>query len=144
MDFSTASPISLHPTNFCRRIKEIPILMSITYLLCLLTSQQMAVSGFSNNSEIKKWGVWNHTCPAECISPVRNPLFKASNTAASILWAAFSSPRPYFKSMAALRTVAKGLALSCILKQENIPICKELPGDITYTEELWRNSITIF
>nr|ACU24384.1 unknown [Glycine max] len=51
--------------------------------------------------------------PAEYMSPVRNPLFKVSITAFSILSAAFSSPRPYLKSIAALRTVANGFALSC-------------------------------
>lgn len=47
------------------------------------------------------------------MSPVRNPWFNVSVTAASILFAAFSSPRPYRNSIAALRIVANGLALSC-------------------------------
>jgi hypothetical protein len=47
------------------------------------------------------------------MSPVRNPWFSVSVTAASILLAAFSSPRPYRNSIAALRIVANGLALSC-------------------------------
>ena len=47
------------------------------------------------------------------MSPVRNPWFRVSVTAASILFAAFSSPRPYRSSIAALRIVANGLALSC-------------------------------
>nr|ACL53288.1 unknown [Zea mays] len=51
--------------------------------------------------------------PGEYMSPVRNPWFSVSVTAASILFAAFSSPRPYLNSIAALRIVANGLALSC-------------------------------
>lgn len=47
------------------------------------------------------------------MSPVRNPWFSVSVTAASILFAAFSSPRPYRNSIAALRIVANGFALSC-------------------------------
>lgn len=54
------------------------------------------------------------TVPGEYMSPVRNPWFSVSVTAASILFAAFSSPRPYRNSIAALRIVANGLALSCI------------------------------
>lgn len=46
------------------------------------------------------------------MSPVRKPLFKVSITAASILFAALSSPKPYLKSIAALSTVANGFALS--------------------------------
>lgn len=53
------------------------------------------------------------TVPGEYMSPVRNPLFSVSVTAASILFAAFSSPKPYRNSIAALRIVANGLALSC-------------------------------
>ncbi|KAH1207310.1 hypothetical protein GmHk_15G042452 [Glycine max] len=63
------------------------------------------------------------TVPAEYMSPVRNPLFKVSITAFSILSAAFSSPRPYLKSIAALRTVANGFALSSPrLAEGSIPI----------------------
>lgn len=47
------------------------------------------------------------------MSPVRKPWFSVSVTAASILFAAFPSPRPYRNNMAALRIVANGLALSC-------------------------------
>lgn len=47
------------------------------------------------------------------MSPVLKPLFRASTTASSILFAAFSSPSPYFRSIAALRMVANGFALSC-------------------------------
>jgi hypothetical protein len=56
-----------------------------------------------------------NTVPGEKMSPVRNPLFKVSITAVSILLAALSSPRPYFNSIAALSTVAKGFALSYML-----------------------------
>lgn len=56
------------------------------------------------------------------MSPVRNPLFRVSKTAVSILWAALASPKPYFKSIAALRMVAKGFALSCILDPCSINI----------------------
>lgn len=55
-----------------------------------------------------------HTFPAEYISPVRNPLFRVCKTAFSILFAAFSSPKPYFNSIAALSIVANGFALSWI------------------------------
>lgn len=51
------------------------------------------------------------------MSPVRKPLSRVSNTAVSILLAAFPSPRPYRRSIAALSTVANGFALSYILEQ---------------------------
>lgn len=64
------------------------------------------------------------------MSPVRNPLFRVSRTAASILLAAFSCPRPYFKSIAALRIVANGFALSCTLKHlDHTTKRKKLQGD---------------
>ena len=52
------------------------------------------------------------------MSPVLNPLFRAPNTASSILLAAFSSPSPYFRSIAALRMVANGFALSCKIQRK--------------------------
>ena len=55
----------------------------------------------------------NLTVPGEYMSPVRNPLSSVSVTAASILFATLSIPRPYFNSIAALRIVANGFALSC-------------------------------
>lgn len=50
--------------------------------------------------------------PDEKMSPVRKPLLKVSKTASSILFAAFSSPKPYLNNIAALRMVANGFALS--------------------------------
>jgi hypothetical protein len=47
------------------------------------------------------------------MSPVRNPLSNVCATEVSILFAAFSAPRPYFNSIAPLRIVAIGFALSC-------------------------------
>jgi hypothetical protein len=66
----------------------------------------------TNECYIKIGNTKENTIPDEKMSPVRNPLFKVSITAVSILFAALSSPRPYFNNIAALSTVAKGFALS--------------------------------
>jgi len=57
------------------------------------------------------------TVPVENMSPARNPRLRVSITAASILFAALSSPSPYLKSIAALSTVASGFALSCKIRK---------------------------
>jgi len=47
------------------------------------------------------------------MSRVLNPRSKTSDTASSILFAAFSSFNPYLKSIAADRTAAMGFTVSC-------------------------------
>jgi len=76
--------------------------------LILMTGNTRPKRFFPNKSHVRPHLVFL----GDIWSPVRYPLSRVSKTMFSVRLAAYSSPRPYFKSIVALRTIAKGFSLS--------------------------------